>query len=306
MKTLQELRREVALNAREIHENEFRELIQIYERKGWMRIVRAEEVIIGDVYGTLDGLVKVKDNAEDEGNFWGEVIEPLHKDINKGDVFEYSYEDLYVGNPKDIEALKDWIINGAKHKNIDVVNTKPMQEMFERTLDDDEIENLIDKARQSALAIKKDKKRDKEEREQAKEVLDFIDDVEGIWDKKKSLHPSQVVSLMRIVSGTSSSNPAGWGWKTKGFSGSPSGKVPQDFRNEELTEGKGMSDAVIKTGALMVKRWILQRGAEGDVSAQINGLASLILFAIAATDRGESFMSKALATSGFFKGGKTK
>ena len=306
MKTLQELRREVALNAREIHENEFRELIQIYERKGWMRIVRAEEVIIGDVYGTLDGLVKVKDNAEDEGNFWGEVIEPLHKDINKGDVFEYSYEDLYVGNPKDIEALKDWIINGAKHKNIDVVNTKPMQEMFERTLDDDEIENLIDKARQSALAIKKDKKRDKEEREQAKEVLDFIDDVEGIWDKKKSLHPSQVVSLMRIVSGTSSSNPAGWGWKTKGFSGSPSGKVPQDFRNEELTEGKGMSDAVIKTGALMVKRWILQRGAESDVSAQINGLASLILFAIASTDRGESFMSKALATSGFFKGASKK
>ena len=306
MKTLQELRREVALNAREIHENEFRELIQIYERKGWMRIVRAEEVIIGDVYGTLDGLVKVKDNAEDEGNFWGEVIEPLHKDINKGDVFEYSYEDLYVGNPKDIEALKDWIINGAKHKNIDVVNTKPMQEMFERTLDDDEIENLIDKARQSALAIKKDKKRDKEEREQAKEVLDFIDDVEGIWDKKKSLHPSQVVSLMRIVSGTSSSNPAGWGYRTLGFKSSPDGKVPQDFRNEELTEGKGMSDAVIKTGALMVKRWILQRGAEGDVSAQINGLASLILFAIAATDRGESFMSKALATSGFFKGGKTK
>jgi len=260
MKTLQELRREVALNAREIHENEFRELIQIYERKGWMRIVRAEEVIIGDVYGTLDGLVKVKDNAEDEGNFWGEVIEPLHKDINKGDVFEYSYEDLYVGNPKDIDALKDWIINGAKHKNIDVVNTKPMQEMFERTLDDDEIENLIDKARQSALAIKKDKKRDKEEREQAKEVLDFIDDVEGIWDKKKSLHPSQVVSLMRIVSGTSSSNPAGWGFRSIGWKKSPDGKVPQDFRNEELTEGKGMSDAVIKTGALMVKRWILQRG----------------------------------------------
>ena len=305
MKTLQELRREVALNAREIHENEFRELIQIYERKGWMRIVRAEEVIIGDVYGTLDGLVKVKDNAEDEGNFWGEVIEPLHKDINKGDVFEYSYEDLYVGNPKDIDALKDWIINGAKHKNIDVVNTKPMQEMFERTLDDDEIENLIDKARQSALAIKKDKKRDKEEREQAKEVLDFIDDVEGIWDKKKSLHPSQVVSLMRIVSGTSSSNPAGWGYRTLGFKSSPDGKVPQDFSNEELTEGK-MTDGIIKAGALMTKRYIINKGQEGDVSAQINGLASLILFAIAATDRGESFMSKALATSGFFKGASKK
>ena len=179
------------------------------------------------------------------------------------------------------------------------------RELFEKTLDDDEIESLIDKARESALAIKKDKKREKEEREQAKEVLDFIDDVEGIWDKKKSLHPSQVVSLMKIVAGTSSTNPAGWGWKTKGFSGSPSGKVPQDFSNEELTEGK-MTDGIIKAGALTTNRYIIQQGQQGDVSAQINGLASLILFAIAATDRGESFMSKALATSGFFKGATKK
>ena len=110
------------------------------------------------------------------------------------------------------------------------------RELFEKTLNNDEIEALIDKARHSALAIKNDKKRNKEERDQAKEVLGFVDDMEGIWDKKKSLHPSQVVSLMKIVAGTSSSNPDGWGWKTKGFSGSPSGKVPQDFSNEELTE----------------------------------------------------------------------
>ena len=96
--------------------------------------------------------------------------------------------------------------------------------------------------------IKKDKKRDKEERVQAKEVLDFIDDVEGIWDEKKSLHPSQVVSLMKIVAGTSSSNPAGWGWKTTGFKKSPDGTVPQDFRNEELSEGKGMSKALATSG----------------------------------------------------------
>ena len=179
------------------------------------------------------------------------------------------------------------------------------RELFEKTLNNDEIEALIDKARESALAIKNDKKRNKEERKQAKEVLDFIDDVEDIWNKKKSLHPSQVVSLMKIVAGTSSSNPAGWGWKTKGFSGSPSGKVPQDFSNEELTEGK-MTDGIIKAGALMTKRYIINKGQEGDVSAQINGLASLILFSIAATDRGESFMSKALATSGFFKGATKK
>jgi len=175
------------------------------------------------------------------------------------------------------------------------------RELFEKTLNNDEIEALIDKARESALAIKNDKKRNKEEREQAKEVLSFIDDVEDIWDKKKSLHPSQVVSLMRIVAGTSSINKRGWGWKTTGFKKSPDGKVPQDFSNEELTEGR-MTDGIIKAGALMTKRYIIQQGQQGDVSAQINGLASLILFAIAATDRGESFMSKALATSGFFKG----
>ena len=179
------------------------------------------------------------------------------------------------------------------------------RELFEKTLNNDEIEALIDKARESALAIQNDKKRNKEERKQAQEVLDFIDDVEDIWDEKKSLHPSQVVSLMKIVAGTSSSNPAGWGWKTKGFSGSPSGKVPKDFSNEELTEGK-MTDGIIKAGALMTKRYIINKGQEGDVSAQINGLASLILFSIAATDRGESFMSKALATSGFFKGATKK
>ena len=129
-------------------------------------------------------------------------------------------------------------------------------ELFERTLDDDEIEALIDKARQSALAIKKDKKRDKEERKQAKEVLNFIDDVEGIWDKKKSLHPSQVVSLMKIVAGTSSTNKAGWGWKTSGFKKSPDRKVPQDFRNEELTEGK-MTDGIILclTNQLLIPRF---------------------------------------------------
>ena len=179
------------------------------------------------------------------------------------------------------------------------------RELFEKTLNNDEIEALIDKARESALAIKKDKKRDKEERDQAKEVLGFVDDVEDVWDKKKSLHPAQVVSLMRIVAGTSSINKRGWGWKTTGFKKSPDGKVPQDFRNEELTEGR-MTDGIIKAGALMTKRYIIQQGQQGDVSAQINGLASLILFAIAATDRGESFMSKALATSGFFKGASKK
>ncbi len=85
--------------------------------------------------------------------------------------------------------------------------------------------------------------------------------------------------------------------------------IPEnEFRDlMQVYETRGrMTDGIIKAGALMTKRYIINKGQEGDVSAQINGLASLILFAIAATDRGESFMSKALATSGFFKGATKK
>ena len=48
------------------------------------------------------------------------------------------------------------------------------RELFEKTLNDDEIESLIDKARESALAIKKDMKREKVEREQAKDKSDTL------------------------------------------------------------------------------------------------------------------------------------
>ena len=93
--------------------------------------------------------------------------------------------------------------------------------------------------------------------------------------------------------------------KAKPFVIPPDGKVPSNYRNEEeLNESRnkrGLSDAVIKAGALQAKRWILQQGREGDVSGQLNGIASLLLFNMALTDRGASFMSKALATSAFFK-----
>ena len=51
----------------------------------------------------------------------------------------------------------------------------------------------------------------------------------------------------------------------------------------------------------MVKRWVIQKEKEENVSAQMNGIASLILLNMALSDRGESMMSKALAVSGFFR-----
>ena len=213
----------------------------------------------------------------------------------------------------------------------------PHEYLLEKHLSDEEIMDLINKAARASNDIAKDKKRDKTERKKAKDVFDFVQSVRGTWRKDKSLHPSAVNALMRIVVGVKSSNDRGYGYKTRGFSGSPSGKVPKQYgaespeatQSEEsspkgtvarsvndermcgsldmdavelIDEGRGMSEALIKTTALATKRWIITKGNEGNVSSQINGLASLILLDMALSDRGESIISKALAVSGLFKG----
>lgn len=292
---------------------------------GWRRMRKAEDVLIEKVYGSADGVVKIKDFADESGEFWGEVIIPIHNQVAKGDIFTYTFDDLYLGNSDkvqdwDLDGLRDHIIGGVKHKAVDDVVTNPTieQKLYEEALSDDEVNDLIAKAREGAVEIRKSKKHSEEDKEEAKEVVKWIDGVKRTWRTKKSLHPNTITALMRIVAGTQSSNPSGWGYRTIGWKSKGDGKVPADFRNEErivasqrmqfiVEANKGkMSDAIIKTSALMVKRWIIQKGKEGNVSAQLNGLASLILFDIACSDRGQSIMSKALAMSGLFREGRNE
>ena len=271
------------------------------QRRGWRKLLRPDDVVIGSVYGSADGMVKVQDKTT-RGQFYGKVLQPIHTEVGKGDVFIYDYDDLYSGDGRDLEGLRDYILDGVKHKNVDDVNIHPrMNEeeilLYEKSLSGAEIEDLISSARKAAQKIKNDRKRPEAERNDAEDVLDFIKDIKDVWDRKNNLHPNQVNALMRIVAGVNSGR--------YGFMNSPDGKVPSNYRNEEeLNESRtkrGLSDAVIKAGALQANRWILQQGREGDVSGQLNGIASLLLFNMALTDRGASFMSKALATSAFFK-----
>ena len=271
------------------------------QRRGWRKLLRPDDVVIGSVYGSADGMVRVQDKAP-RGQFYGKVLQPIHTEVGKGDVFIYDYDDLYFGDGRDLEGLRDYILDGVKHKNVDDVNIHPrMNEeeilLYEKSLSGAEIEDLISSARKSAQKIKNDRKRPEAERNDAEDVLDFIKDIKDVWDRKNNLHPNQVNALMRIVTGVNSGR--------YGFMNPPDGKVPSNYRNEEeLNESRtkrGLSDAVIKAGALQAKRWIIQQGREGDVSGQLNGIASLLLFNMALTDRGASFMSKALATSAFFK-----
>ena len=271
------------------------------QRRGWRKLLRPDDVMIGSVYGSADGMVRVQDKAP-RGQFYGRVLQPIHTEVGKGDVFIYDYDDLYSGDGRDLEGLRDYILDGVKHKNVDDVNIHPrMNEeeilLYEKSLSGAEIEDLISSARKAAQKIKNDRKRPEAERNDAEDVLDFIKDIKDVWDRKNNLSPGQVNALMRIVAGVNSGR--------YGFMNPPDGKVPSNYRNEEeLNESRtkrGLSDAVIKAGALQAKRWILQQGREGDVSGQLNGIASLLLFNMALTDRGASFMSKALATSAFFK-----
>ena len=271
------------------------------QRRGWRKLLRPDDVVIGSVYGSADGMVKVQDKTT-RGQFYGKVLQPIHTEVGKGDVFIYDYDDLYSGDGRDLEGLRDYILDGVKHKNVDDVNIHPRINeeeilLYEKSLSGAEIEDLISSARKAAQNIKNDRKRPEAERNDAEDVLDFIKDIKDVWDRKNNLHPNQVNALMRIVTGVNSGR--------YGFMNPPDGKVPSNYRNEEeLNESRtkrGLSDAVIKAGALQAKRWIIQQGREGDVSGQLNGIASLLLFNMALTDRGASFMSKALATSAFFK-----
>ena len=285
------------------------------ESIGWKKVLRPDLVIQNRVYGSADGLVVIK-SAEEEpgGNFWATIEEPIHNKVKKGDVFAYTYDELYVGTADswkkwDLAGLQDFILGGAPHKTADNVKLHPVaetEELFEKYLNDEEIQSLIQKAKEGAAAVKADPKKSKVEREQAKEVLAWIADVARTWQREKSLHPNSVTGLMRIVAGTQSSSSKGWGFRTPNWKASPDGAVPKDFSNEMreeilLERGRGLTSAAIKVGALATKRWIIQKGREGKVSSQINGLAALILLGIASTDKGESFMSKAIAISGFMK-----
>ena len=91
--------------------------------------------------------------------------------------------------------------------------------IHEKSLTPNEIEDLMDKGEEVADAISKDSKKTPEERETAKDVLDWIKDVRTTWEKEKSLHPNVVTKLMKITA----IRQGKWGWSV------PEGRVPRDF-----------------------------------------------------------------------------
>ena len=101
----------------------------------------------------------------------------------------------------------------SQHQYLSIIKEKGMSK--------DEVEELIDDAEEVARKIATDSKRDEEEIETAREVIDFVRNVRKTFIKKGSIHPNTLNSLSRITTGVNSGR--------FGFMNKTSPKVPADY-----------------------------------------------------------------------------
>ena len=102
--------------------------------------------------------------------------------------------------------------------------------LHEKSLSPSDIDSLINRAKDSVRNIIQNKNRDPSERKQGREVLQWIQGVQRTWTRK-SLFINAINGLMRIVAGTSSSNPK-WGFRTSGWKTKGDGRVPNIYKNQ--------------------------------------------------------------------------
>ena len=101
----------------------------------------------------------------------------------------------------------------SQHQYLSIIKEKGMSK--------DEVEELIDDAEEVARKIATDSKRDEDEIETAKEVIQFVRDVRKTFVKNGSIHPNTLNSLSRITAGVNSGR---YGYMNKN-----SPKVPADY-----------------------------------------------------------------------------
>ena len=101
----------------------------------------------------------------------------------------------------------------SQHQYLSIIKEKGMSK--------DEVEELIDDAEEVARKITTDSKRDEEEIETAKEVIQFVKDVRKTFIKNGSIHPNTLNSLTRITTGVNSGR--------FGFMNKNAPKVPTDY-----------------------------------------------------------------------------
>lgn len=99
--------------------------------------------------------------------------------------------------------------------------TQFINDLTEKSLSNDDLDDLIKRARKSAQGVVDDDEKTSEEKGRAKEVMKWVDDVEDTFKDENKLHPNTVNGLMRIVAGVGSGR--------YGRSKRPDGRVPKNF-----------------------------------------------------------------------------
>jgi len=96
-----------------------------------------------------------------------------------------------------------------------------INDLTEKSLSNDDLQDLIDRARKSAQSVEDDDEKSSEEKKRASEVLDWVSDVEKTFKDENKLHPNSVNGLMRVVAGVGSGR--------YGRSKRPDGRVPKNY-----------------------------------------------------------------------------
>ena len=85
---------------------------------------------------------------------------------------------------------------------------------------------LIKHTEDAVKKLLRDPKKSAEDKSDAEEVLQWIQDVNDTWKTEKKLHPNVVTKLMTTSAGIGSGR---YGFSKKGFKKSPDGKVTLNF-----------------------------------------------------------------------------
>ena len=108
----------------------------------------------------------------------------------------------------------------------DHIKVNEMTSIQEKYLNNSEVTKLINHTEDAVKKLLRDPKKSAEDKSDAREVLQCIQDVRVTWNKENKLHPNVVTRLMKTSSGIGSGR---YGFSKKGFKKSPYGKVPSNF-----------------------------------------------------------------------------
>jgi len=108
----------------------------------------------------------------------------------------------------------------------DYIKVNERTSVVEKYLNNSEVTKLINHTEDAVKKLLRDPKKSVQDKSDAREVLQWIQDVRDTWNKDKKLHPHVILKLMKTSAGIGSGR---YGFSKKGFKKSPDGKVPPNF-----------------------------------------------------------------------------